>query len=184
MALEDLYKEVILDHYKNPRNKRVMPEAEFSRSRNNPLCGDEIQVFAHVDGVDVADVSFQGQGCSISQSSASMLTEAVKGKSIQDAERLAADFRGMMAGEVDPDEDEFGDFLALQDPFSVPVQDGSFDVVMLLFVFHHVEGWEDQERLLDEAVRIARRRIVVMEDTPGTRTDLLFNKGWDWILNR
>ena len=85
MALEDLYKEVILDHYKSPRNKRPMPEAELSCSRNNPLCGDEIQVFAHVADGAVADLSFQGQGCSISQSSASMLTEAVKGKSIEDA---------------------------------------------------------------------------------------------------
>jgi nitrogen fixation NifU-like protein len=122
MALEDLYKEVILDHYKNPRNKRVMAEAELSCSRNNPLCGDEIQVFAHVEDGAVADVSFQGQGCSISQSSASMLTEAVKGKSIQDAERLAADFRGMMAGEVDPDEDEFGDLVALKGVVKYPIR--------------------------------------------------------------
>src|SRR6266571_5603105 len=101
MALEDLYKEVILDHYKNPRNKRELPEAELSCSRNNPLCGDEITVYAHVEDGRVADVAFQGQGCSISQSSASMLTEAVKGRSVGDAERLASDFRGMMAGEVE-----------------------------------------------------------------------------------
>jgi len=75
-------------------------------------------------------------------------------------------------------------FLTLRDPFTVPVGEGSFDVVMLLFVFHHVDRWEDQERLLDEAVRIAKRRIVVMEDTPRTRSDLVFNKAWDWILNR
>jgi len=75
-------------------------------------------------------------------------------------------------------------FLTLGDPLNVPVEDGSFDVVMLLFVFHHVEGWEDQEQLLDEAVRIAKRRIVVMEDTPETRSDLVFNKAWDWVLNR
>jgi ubiquinone/menaquinone biosynthesis C-methylase UbiE len=74
-------------------------------------------------------------------------------------------------------------FLTLRDPFSVPVPDGSFDVVMLLFVFHHIDDWADQERLLDEAVRIAKRRIVVMEDTPETRVDLLFNKVWDRILN-
>src|SRR5438093_5834469 len=114
MALEDLYKEVILDHYKNPRNKRPMPDAALTWSRNNPLCGDEITMFASVEGDTVTDIAFQGQGCSISQSSASMLTEAVKGKSIDDAERLAADFRGMMAGEVEPDEDEFGDLVALK----------------------------------------------------------------------
>src|SRR5438093_8394928 len=122
MSLDDLYKEVILDHYKSPRNKRPMPEAELSSSKNNPLCGDEITVFAHVEDGTIANVSFQGQGCSISQSSASMLTEAVKGKSIDDAEKLAADFRGMMAGEVEPDEDEFGDLVALKGVVKYPIR--------------------------------------------------------------
>ncbi|HKN80428.1 MAG TPA: SUF system NifU family Fe-S cluster assembly protein, partial [Actinomycetota bacterium] len=80
MALDDIYKEVILDHYKNPRNKREMPDAELSCSKNNPLCGDEITVFVHEDDGKVLDVSFLGQGCSISQSSASMMTEAAAGK--------------------------------------------------------------------------------------------------------
>jgi SAM-dependent methyltransferase len=75
-------------------------------------------------------------------------------------------------------------FVRLDDPFRVPVTDASFDVVMLLFVFHHIDRYEDQEVLLDEAMRIARRRIVVLEDTPGNGLDLLFNKGWDWLLNR
>src|SRR5439155_19361384 len=70
------------------------------------------------------------------------------------------------------------------DPFRVPVEEGSFDVVMLLFVFHHVDTFEDQERLLDEAVRIARRRLVIMEDTPQTGLDRVCNKAWDWLLNR
>src|ERR1044072_2907566 len=102
LSLDDLYKEVILDHYKNPRNKRELPEAELSCSRNNPLCGDEITVYAHVEGGKVADVALVGQGCSIPQATASMLPEAVKGKPVPDALHLAADFRGMMAGEVDP----------------------------------------------------------------------------------
>jgi nitrogen fixation NifU-like protein len=118
MSLDDLYKEVILDHYKNPRNKRELPEAELSCSRNNPLCGDEITVYAHVEDGAVADVAFQGAGCSISQSSASMLTEAVKGKPVPDALPLAADFRGMMAGEVD----EFGDLVALKGVVKYPIR--------------------------------------------------------------
>jgi nitrogen fixation protein NifU and related proteins len=122
MSLDDLYKEVILDHYKSPRNKRPMPEAELSCSRNNPLCGDEITVFAHVEDGTIADVSFQGQGCSISQSSASMLTEAVKGRSVDDAKGLAADFRGMMAGEVEPTEEEFGDLVALKGVVKYPIR--------------------------------------------------------------
>jgi nitrogen fixation NifU-like protein len=122
MAIEDLYKEVILDHYKSPRNKRPMPDAQLSCSKNNPLCGDEIAVFARVEDGTVAEVAFQGQGCSISQSSASMLTEAVKGKTLTDAEALASDFRGMMSGEVEPDEDEFGDLVALKGVVKYPIR--------------------------------------------------------------
>ncbi|MGZ5295812.1 MAG: Fe-S cluster assembly sulfur transfer protein SufU [Actinomycetota bacterium] len=122
MALDDIYKEVILDHYKNPRNKRDMPEAELRCTGNNPLCGDEITVFVHEDGDTIADVAFQGAGCSISQSSASMMTEAVTGKQVDQARALAADFRGMMAGEVEPDEDGFGDLVALKGVVKYPIR--------------------------------------------------------------
>ena len=122
MALDDIYKEVILDHYKKPRNKRDMPEAERQCSRNNPLCGDEITVFVHEEDGTVAAVSFLGQGCSISQSSASMMTEAVAGKPVGDAEKMIAEFRGMMAGEVDPSDDEFGDLVALKGVVKYPIR--------------------------------------------------------------
>lgn len=122
MALDDIYKEVILDHYKNPRNKRELPGAELSCHANNPLCGDEITVFAHLEGDGVAEVTFQGAGCSISQSSASMMTEAVTGASVIDAKGLAERFRGMMAGEVDPDEDAFGDLVALKGVVQYPIR--------------------------------------------------------------
>ncbi|MBI3648406.1 MAG: SUF system NifU family Fe-S cluster assembly protein [Actinobacteria bacterium] len=122
MALDDIYKEVILDHYKSPRNKRELPGAELSCTRNNPLCGDEITVFVHQQDGRVAGVSFQGAGCSISQSSASMMTEAVQGRSLAEALSLASDFRGMMAGEVDPDEEEFGDLIALKGVVKYPIR--------------------------------------------------------------
>lgn len=122
MALDDIYKEVILDHYKNPRNKRNLPGAELSCTRNNPLCGDEITVFVHEDGDTIAEVAFQGAGCSISQSSASMMTEAVTGKQVDQAKALAADFRGMMAGEIEPDEDGFGDLVALKGVVKYPIR--------------------------------------------------------------
>ena len=122
MALDDIYKEVILDHYKNPRNKREMPEAELSCSKNNPLCGDEITVFAHADGDQVREVSFVGQGCSISQSSASMMTEAVAGKPVEEVRGLIGEFRGMMAGDLDPSEDEFGDLVALKGVVKYPIR--------------------------------------------------------------
>ncbi|HEV8683004.1 MAG TPA: SUF system NifU family Fe-S cluster assembly protein [Actinomycetota bacterium] len=121
-ALDELYKEVILDHYKSPRNKRGMESATVSRRKTNPLCGDEIEIHALLaDGV-VKEVSFEGQGCSISQASASMLTESVQGKPMDEASALVADFRGMMEGRVEPDEDSFGDLVALKGVAKYPVR--------------------------------------------------------------
>ncbi len=122
MALDEIYKEVILDHYKNPRNKRELPGAELTCSKNNPLCGDEITVFAHAEDGKVLEVAFVGQGCSISQSSASMMTEAVAGKTREQVDELIGRFRGMMAGEVDPDEDEFGELVALKGVVKYPIR--------------------------------------------------------------
>ncbi len=122
MALDDIYKEVILDHYKNPRNKREMQDAERSASQNNPLCGDEIKVFVHEEDGKVLDVTFVGQGCSISQSSASMMTEAVAGKTREEVGDLVGGFRGMMAGEAEPDEDAFGELVALKGVVKYPVR--------------------------------------------------------------
>jgi len=122
VVLDDIYKEVILDHYKNPRNKRDLPEAELRCTRNNPLCGDEISVFAHVQDDTIVEVTFQGAGCSISQSSASMMTEAVAAQSVDEALALAADFRGMMAGEAEPTEERFGDLVALKGVVKYPIR--------------------------------------------------------------
>jgi nitrogen fixation NifU-like protein len=122
VALDDIYKEVILDHYKNPRNKRDLPGAELECHANNPLCGDEITVFAHVEGDDVKEVTFQGAGCSISQSSASMMTESVTGASVEAARTLASDFRGMMAGDVEASEERFGDLVALRGVVQYPIR--------------------------------------------------------------
>ncbi len=122
MALEELYKEVILDHYKNPRNKRDLPGAEFTCSKNNPLCGDEITVHAHVADGALEAVAFEGSGCSISQASASMMTEAVAGKSVDEALGLAAEFRSFMEGASEPDEESFGDLIALKGVVKYPVR--------------------------------------------------------------
>ncbi len=122
MALEELYKEVILDHYKNPRNKRDLPDAERSCSKNNPLCGDEITVKAHVEDGRLVAVAFQGSGCSISQASASMMTEAVAERSVDDALGLVSEFRAFMEGGIEPDEATFGDLVALKGVVKYPVR--------------------------------------------------------------
>jgi ubiquinone/menaquinone biosynthesis C-methylase UbiE len=74
-------------------------------------------------------------------------------------------------------------FIAMDDPVRVPAGDDSFDVVMMLFVLHHMDRWEDQEKLLREAARVARRSVVLIEDTPTSRVDRVFNVAWDWVLN-
>jgi nitrogen fixation NifU-like protein len=122
VSLDDLYKEVILDHYKSPRNKRGLPDATVSLHKNNPLCGDEITVHARLGDGRIAEIAFEGQGCSISQASASMMTEAVQGLSTEDAGGMAGEFRGMMEGRVDPDEDQFGDLMALKGVVRYPVR--------------------------------------------------------------
>ncbi|HEX5938126.1 MAG TPA: SUF system NifU family Fe-S cluster assembly protein [Actinomycetota bacterium] len=122
MALDDIYKETILDHYKNPRNKRELPGAVVTSTRSNPLCGDEVTVSASLEDGKLLEITFEGTGCSISQSSASMMTESVGGKTVDDALALAADVRGMLAGEVDPDEDAFGDLVALKGVVKYPIR--------------------------------------------------------------
>jgi SAM-dependent methyltransferase len=74
-------------------------------------------------------------------------------------------------------------YLKMEDPFTVPAEDSSFDAVMMLFVLHHVERWEDQERLLREAMRVSRGRLLILEDTPTSRVDRAFNVAWDRVLN-
>jgi ubiquinone/menaquinone biosynthesis C-methylase UbiE len=74
-------------------------------------------------------------------------------------------------------------YVRMTDPLVAPFADRSFDAVLLLFVLHHVASWSDQERLVAEAVRVARRRVVILEDTPTSSVDRAFNVAWDWLLN-
>src|ERR1043166_1730635 len=104
--LNELYQETILDHNKNPRNFREIADADRTADGRNPLCGDALRVYVEVDGDTVADVSFKGSGCAISKASASMMTEAIKGKSKEDAELLFNEFHKMVTGELDIETDE------------------------------------------------------------------------------
>jgi nitrogen fixation NifU-like protein len=97
-GLEDLYREIILDHYRNPRNRGELSSPPATRVEGfNPLCGDEIVLYIDVDGDVVRDIRIGGQGCSISQSSASMMSSAVKGKSLDQVRALSRAFKGMMS---------------------------------------------------------------------------------------
>jgi nitrogen fixation NifU-like protein len=122
LSLEELYKEVILDHYRSPRNKGRLDPHDVVLERNNPLCGDEIELFLKFDGENVEGIAFEGKGCSISQASASMMTEKVKGLSAKDAQALAASIKTMMAGEDGGDEKSLGDLVSLKGVVKYPVR--------------------------------------------------------------
>jgi nitrogen fixation protein NifU and related proteins len=99
--LGELYQQVILDHNRNPRNFKRIESANRKAEGNNPLCGDRIQLYVQVEGDTIRDIGFQmplGSGCAISKSSASLMTDAVKGKNVADAETMFQAFRDMLAG--------------------------------------------------------------------------------------
>jgi nitrogen fixation NifU-like protein len=105
--LSELYQQVILDHNKKPRNFRKLETANHSAEGFNPLCGDHLTVYLHLEEGTVKEISFEGSGCAISKAAASMMTQAVKGKSKEQAETLFQEFHGMVAGDSDSDaEDE------------------------------------------------------------------------------
>jgi nitrogen fixation NifU-like protein len=99
MDLKDLYRDVIVDHNRHPRNFRVMADADRHADGFNPLCGDKLTVYVKLDGERIADVSFQGSGCAISVASASLLTESIKGKSVQEAERLFGSMHDLLTND-------------------------------------------------------------------------------------
>lgn len=122
MQLDDLYREVIMDHYQHPRNQGNLEGEALSVDLRNPSCGDEItlQLKVNDEGI-VEDVSFQGTGCSISMASASMMTEAVKGQPIAKAIELAEDFRRMVRGES-AEAVDIGELEALQGVSKFPAR--------------------------------------------------------------
>ena len=96
MDLKDLYRDVIVDHNRNPRNFRPMPDADAHAEGFNPLCGDRLTLYVKLEGNAIRDVAFQGSGCAISVASASLLTESVKGKTVPEVERLFASMHELL----------------------------------------------------------------------------------------
>jgi len=96
VSLDDLYKEVILDHYQTPRNKGKLDDPDVATRGHNPLCGDEIELSLNISDDKITDIAFGGRGCSISQASASMMTQSVKGDSLEEADHLGDTFKAVM----------------------------------------------------------------------------------------
>ena len=150
-GLEDLYREIILDHYRTPRNRGELDTPPAIRTEgHNPLCGDEITVYLVTDGegddATVSDIKIAGQGCSISQSSASMMSQAAIGKSVGDVKALIRRFKSLMSIEVIDEQPgdadvALGDLEALQGVVKFPVR-----------IKCAVLGWNTLAQALDEAV--------------------------------
>jgi nitrogen fixation NifU-like protein len=112
--LRELYQEVILDHNKRPRNFRELDGADRHADGYNPLCGDKLAVYVNLDDDVITDVSFLGSGCAISKASASLMTDAVKGKTLVEARHLFEKFHRMVTGEEgDVEQDELGKLAVL-----------------------------------------------------------------------
>ena len=121
--LDQLYRSVIMDHYKNPRNKGSLEENNVTIDMNNPTCGDRIHLTLKMNDGIVEDAKFDGEGCSISMSSASMMTQIVKGKKLEEALELANIFSKMMLGEdFDDEKYDLGDVEALQGVSKFPAR--------------------------------------------------------------
>ena len=116
--MRELYTQVIMDHYQRPRNRGALEDADLKEHLLNPLCGDDVTVYAVFDGDRVADVRFEGRGCSISQASASMMTERLMGKGREEAEAEIEGFKAMMIGKEEFP--EMDDLAALKGVIQYP----------------------------------------------------------------
>ena len=122
MEFDELYQELILDHYKHPRRKRPIPEGTALVDEENPVCGDHIRLSWRIEDGRLCDVAFDGHGCAISMASASMLTERLEGTDLESARRLVEEFVGMMRGERMPSSEAMGDLMALQGVREFPMR--------------------------------------------------------------
>jgi nitrogen fixation protein NifU and related proteins len=123
MGLEDLYQEMILDHAKKPRHPGRLQDAQVEVRHYNPVCGDELQLGLRLDGEQrVAAIAVDGKGCSISQAAASVMSEQVLGRPLDEAMRSAEAFRRLMHGEGEPDEELLGDGIAFKGVARYPVR--------------------------------------------------------------
>ncbi|MFJ7366337.1 Fe-S cluster assembly sulfur transfer protein SufU [Peribacillus frigoritolerans] len=120
--LDTLYRQVIMDHYKKPRNRGMLEDGSMTIDMNNPTCGDRIRLTMKIEDGKVSDVKFDGDGCSISMSSASMMTQAIKGKDVDTALAMSETFSLMIQGKEYDDEMDLGDIEALQGVSKFPAR--------------------------------------------------------------
>lgn len=121
-VFEELYRELVVDHYRRPRNHGVLGEATHRLEGVNPVCGDSVELDVRLVGDVLEELMFRGQGCAISQASASMMTERLQGRSLDEAGGVLAQVRSMLVDGFEPNERELGDLAALQGVAKLPVR--------------------------------------------------------------
>ncbi|MBN2410485.1 SUF system NifU family Fe-S cluster assembly protein [candidate division KSB1 bacterium] len=122
MDIDELYQEIILDHYKHPRNRGTLENADVKITGKNPFCGDEIILSLKLKDNIVTDVAFEGSGCAISQASASVMTEQIKGKTLSEARELFQEFSKMVKGEINYDPEKMDELAAFKGVCEYPTR--------------------------------------------------------------
>lgn len=122
MELDELYQDMILDHFKHPRNRQELSDEEVLVDEENPTCGDHIRLTARVEGGVIRDVRYDGKGCAISTASASMMSERLIGMPVADARKLIGEFIALIRGERESAPEAFGDLVALEGVKQYPMR--------------------------------------------------------------
>lgn len=120
--MNDLYSDILLDHYRLPRNKGTLADETTHAEGKNPLCGDELTLYLKIEGDRVADISFEGKGCAISMASASMLTEDLKGRTVDEVKRRIGQFRSLIREGKEPEGESMDDIALLVGVAQLPVR--------------------------------------------------------------
>ena len=138
--LRDLYQEVILDHNRHPRNFGKLEDANRLAEGYNPLCGDRVSVFLHIEGDRIQGISFQGSGCAISTASASLMTEALKGRSVEEARKLFHGFHDLLTTDAAGDAEQLGKLAVFTGVREFPIR-----VKCATLAWHAVQAALDQQ---------------------------------------
>lgn len=138
--LKQLYQEIVLDHYRKPRNFGVLEGADREAAGHNPLCGDRVKVYLGLDGERIEEIRFEGAGCAISTASASLMTSALAGKTLEEARDLGEHFRAMITSKEDVGTTDLGELEALQGVRDLPVR-----VKCATLAWHTLQAALDQQ---------------------------------------
>jgi len=144
--LDDLYRDIIMDHYKSPRGRKKVDKASVKTEGKNPVCGDEIEVALKLNDSKVEDISVECMGCAISIASGSMLADSLRGKTVEEIKKIARVVKAILKGENPPDDIELGDLEALEGVRKFPVR-VKCALLAWTTLIEAIEAWEKGEKI-------------------------------------